>query len=130
MTEHDLQCAVIEWCRVMRHTYPELDLLFAIPNGGHRHKATAAKLKAEGVKPGVPDLFLPLPGRRRSHGLFLELKTPKGKISFPQADWLEKLSRNGYMTVIGTELDAITDGVERYVLESRGWRNKQDELAS
>lgn len=52
---------------------PELQWLFAIPNGGLRDKITAAKLKQEGVKKGVPDVFLPLPCRDYA-GLFIEMK--------------------------------------------------------
>lgn len=51
MSEHDQQVAVVEWYDL--NGIP----VFAIPNGGIRHKRTAAMLKAEGVKAGVPDLF-------------------------------------------------------------------------
>ena len=52
--EHQEQKTLIKWCEYKGHPY---NLIFAIPNGGQRHKAVAAKLKAEGVKSGVPDLF-------------------------------------------------------------------------
>ena len=54
--EHVEQAALFRWAEFARARLPELTLLHAIPNGGHRHKATAARLKAEGVKRGVPDL--------------------------------------------------------------------------
>lgn len=38
-----------------------LEWLFAIPNGGERHAAVANKMKVEGAKAGVYDLFLPCP---------------------------------------------------------------------
>ena len=47
------QIAFCEWLTLKGYLY------FAIPNGGHRHPAVAAKLKAEGATPGVPDLFIP-----------------------------------------------------------------------
>ena len=56
MTE---QVALFGWAEYNEAYYPELRLLYAIPNGGHRHKAMSAELKAEGVKPGVPNLCLP-----------------------------------------------------------------------
>lgn len=120
MTEHSLQTSIFEWA-AHRKDLPELSLMYAIPNGGLRHKAVAAKLKREGVKPGVPDICLPLPCRGRFHGLYLELKTPKGKLSDEQRDWLAALSSRGYKTVIGTTFEAITQGLEEYVIESRGW---------
>lgn len=55
VSEHSEQCVVIDYCKIRR--YP----VFAIPNGGSRNKAEAAKLKAEGVSAGVPDLFIPIP---------------------------------------------------------------------
>lgn len=57
--EHELQKSCVKWFRLQ---YPEYtNLLFAIPNGGKRNAREAARLKAEGVTPGVPDLFLQLP---------------------------------------------------------------------
>ena len=73
MSEHDEQSAIFEWAALMQGAYPELGLLFAIPNGGKRDKATAGKLKAEGVKAGVPDMCLPV-SNGKYHGLFIELK--------------------------------------------------------
>ena len=55
--------------------YPELELMYAIPNGGKRHIHTAVVLKQTGVKSGVPDIFLPV--RRGKHGLFIEMKRKK-----------------------------------------------------
>ena len=74
--EHKIQVALCQWLAAV-HTV-EYALTFAVPNGGHRHVAVAAKLKAEGVKRGVPDLFMAVP-RGDKHGLFIELKTEKGR---------------------------------------------------
>ena len=49
-TEHAIQKAVIQTCRMLEGRYPELRYILAIPNGGHRHPAVAAKLKVEGVR--------------------------------------------------------------------------------
>jgi hypothetical protein len=49
-------------------------LAFAIPNGGHRAKREAGKIKAEGAAPGVPDIF----ALHRRQAYFLEMKKPKG----------------------------------------------------
>lgn len=85
--------------RYGRRGIRSLKLLFAIPNGGLRGKATAGKLKAEGVKPGVPDLFLPVPGGRY-HGLFIELKRAGGKASDVQIEWIADLQQQGYFVGI------------------------------
>lgn len=99
MTEHDEQAALIEWAKFAEPHYPDLALLFAIPNGGARHPATGARMKAEGVKPGVPDLFLPAP-RRRYHGLFIEMKKKGGRVSADQNAWLDNLNSRGYATAV------------------------------
>ena len=55
-SEHVEQVRLFAWAKYACSTLPKLSLLYAIPNGGARHKAVAAKLRAEGVKPGVPDI--------------------------------------------------------------------------
>jgi hypothetical protein len=86
------QVALIEWARVEERRHPALALLYAIPNGGHRHPAVAAKLRAEGVRAGVLDLCLPA-ARRGYHGLYLEMKSADGKLTD-----LQKAFRAGVMT--------------------------------
>jgi hypothetical protein len=73
--------------------------MFAIPNGGQRHPAVAAKLKAEGVKAGVPDIFLAWPSGNY-HGLFVEMKVGKNKPSKLQEEWIAGLFAAGYACVV------------------------------
>lgn len=94
-SEHDEQATLFRWALFARPRYPELALLFAIPNGGQRHKAVAARMKAEGVRAGVPDICLPV-ARAGFHGLYLELKTSAGTVSNAQREWLRALARQGY----------------------------------
>lgn len=93
--EHQIQATLIRWADMAAAKHPELRLLHAIPNGGQRNKIVAAKLKAEGVRSGVPDLFLPVP-RDAFAGLYLEMKTPTGKVSKPQKQWHSDLRAQGY----------------------------------
>lgn len=104
-TEHAHQRAFFGWLGWMKHlgVYPRADRMFAIPNGGKRDPITAARLKAEGVKAGVPDTFYPVgwtsdeDSRWQRYGLFLEFKKPKkGRESEAQSDWIEQASRDGY----------------------------------
>lgn len=54
------QALLMDWANLMSNTYKELSLLFHIPNGGSRNRLEAINLKRQGVKAGVPDLFLPV----------------------------------------------------------------------
>jgi len=123
ITEHQHQAMVIEWCDMMAQhkVYPMLKWIYAVPNGGDRHKAVAAKLKAEGVKPGVPDLCLPYPTRGQCdswwHGLYIEMKSldTKGRLSQPQKDWIEYLQRVGYNVAVAWNFDEAIQIIQNYL---------------
>ncbi len=87
----------------LRIRMPEVaDLIYHVPNGGHRVKAVAAKLKAQGVKAGIPDLVLPM-ARGGFFGLYIEFKaTPPNDaaISDSQHERIRKLNAQGYLAVV------------------------------
>lgn len=99
--EHDEQADLFAWADMAQAEHPELAMLFAIPNGGQRHPAVAAQLKAEGVKAGVPDIFLAC-ARGRWHGLFVELKRSdrSNHATSAQRAWIEMLRRYGFSAVV------------------------------
>lgn len=98
---HPARSEHVEAVTLMRmvalHTgqHPELAYLYAIPNGGDRHPAVAAKLKGEGARAGVPDYHLPLP-RGECAGLWIELKSMTGYPSREQREWIEWLRAHGH----------------------------------
>lgn len=100
-SEDGHQLALFCWCRLNYDKYPELKWLLHIPNGGSRHKSEAAKLKAMGVSPGFPDLFLPIK-RGKFSGLMIELKRPNsvgkkaGKSQSNQKIWRDHLYSQDY----------------------------------
>lgn len=100
-SEHDEQCALFAWAAANEAAHPELCCMFAIPNGGHRHPAVAAQMKAEGVRAGVPDIFLAV-RRGRWAGLFVECKRAdhSTRPSAAQLMWLERLREQGYCTAV------------------------------
>lgn len=118
--EHQEQAALFAWRELAKGRHPGLELLLAIPNGGDRHPAVAAKLKAEGVRAGVPDLCLPVP-RGRFHGLWIELKAPggpglrKGALSPEQRAWLADLDANGYKAVACWGWEAARNVIVEYL---------------
>jgi hypothetical protein len=116
--EHQEQKALFKWAALLSPQLPGLELLFAIPNGGHRHLLVAKKMKAEGVKTGVPDMCLPV-ARGRYHGLFIELKRAKGgKASENQKRWLKALRDQGYLAKVCHGWVEAKNLIEKY-LEGR-----------
>lgn len=98
--ESQEQRDLIAWTRYVKGKRPEVELLFAIPNGGRRDHIEARHLKEQGVKPGVPDLFLPV-ARGPYHGLFIELKRQKGgTISPAQHRWGRSLTAQGFLATV------------------------------
>jgi len=98
-SEADIHKALIEWAGRQAGAEPALQLLFHPPNGGSRHIAEATKLKAMGVRKGVPDLLLPVPRADKS-GLALELKSPSGRLRPTQAWWLKELQEQGWSVAV------------------------------
>jgi len=97
--ESDEQIALFQWSKLMETQHPELVLLHAIPNGGKRNKLEAIRLKREGAKAGVSDIFLPV-ARKGFHGLYIELKIKGGKLSENQKWWTEETSKQGYYSTV------------------------------
>lgn len=99
--EHDEQVTLMQWWALAHQQFGVSEqLLFAIPNGGQRNVIVASKLKEEGVRPGVPDLFLATPACGY-HGLFIEMKKIKGgRVSEYQKTMIERLKMNGYLVQV------------------------------
>jgi len=116
--EHDEQCALFDWADLAQGEHPELAMLFAIPNGGARHPAVAAQLKAEGVKAGVPDIFLAC-ARGRWHGLFVELKRAdrSNHATSAQRAWMEMLRRHGFCAIVAYGFDEARLAIMAYLTQ-------------
>jgi hypothetical protein len=113
-TEEEDQIALIEWFDWW--ATPDLKgRLFAVPNGGLRNKVVAAKLKRQGVRTGVPDLMLLTP-RHGFAGLVIEMKREVGgRMTADQADWLDWLAQQNYMTVVCKGFQPAVDTVVDYL---------------
>lgn len=114
MTESQEQRALFQWAGYAEQQYPELKLLHHIPNGGKRDTRTAVNLKREGVKAGVPDICLPV-ARGQYHGLYIELKAGKNKISSKQKEWLNALNQEGYATKVCYGWSEARETIEKYL---------------
>ena len=90
--EHVEQVSFVNW---FRSNYQGV-LIFAIPNGGLRNISVARKLQAEGVEPGIPDLFIP------AWRLWIEMKRAKGgRLSQEQIELISYLDGCGYSIIVG-----------------------------
>ena len=112
--EHLEQVTLFRWAEYQSKRLPELALMFAIPNGGLRSKATAGKLKAEGVKAGVPDICLPV-ARGEFHGLWIEMKAGRNKPTQPQVQWHMRLSQQDHRVAVCYSWEAARDVIEEYL---------------
>jgi hypothetical protein len=96
-------------------------LIYHVPNGGHRHKAVAAKLKGQGVKAGVPDLVLPM-ARGGHFGLYIEFKAMPpfdAAVSASQDAYIQALIDQGYLAVVCRgHIDAL-ECLRAYLLQPR-----------
>lgn len=102
MTEHEIQRDIIKWAVWgMRDAY-----VAAVPNGGYRHVTTAKKLKAEGVKAGVADLFVILPAGRVA---WVEVKKPKGRQNAAQKEFQSMCDRLGHTYTVVHSLGEFID---------------------
>lgn len=113
-TEEQEQIVVIHWAEMFAAGRPELGLLFHIPNGGKRTKSEAARFKAAGVCPGIPDLFLPV-ARGGYHGLWIEMKAKEGRVSPAQRDMMERLTAQGYRCVVCFSADEAIAKITEYL---------------
>lgn len=114
-TEHQAQKSLLLWWGfACKQWQIQESALFAIPNGGRRDAITGARLKKEGVRPGVPDLFLAVP-RGKQHGLFIEMKKDGGRVSPEQREYIEMLARHGYSATVCVGSSAAIFEVEKYL---------------
>ena len=121
MSEASEQIAVFNWALLQQTAIPELELLHASMNGawiaGSNKKAKYAlirKYKLQGMKSGVPDIFLPV-SRDGWHGMFIELKVGKNKPSDAQAKWLDALNEQGYCAVVCYGADEAIRVIKEYL---------------
>lgn len=102
--EHSIQAAWFQWARLDK----DACCAFAVPNGGKRSLITAVRLKAEGVRAGVLDVFVPK-ARGGSHGLWIEFKAGSGSLTKEQIAEADRLVKDGFTVLVAWNAgDAVT----------------------
>ena len=114
-TEAQEQRDLFRWAAYQRGIYPELQLMYHIPNEGKRTTYTGARMKAEGLRPGVPDICLPV-ARGPYHALYIEMKRTKhARVSEAQQGWLAALTRAGNRAVVCHGWEAASHEILAYL---------------
>jgi hypothetical protein len=80
-------------------------IFYAVPNGEYRSKRTLAKLKGMGVRAGVADIALVLPGGKAA---FLELKSLRGYPSPAQRVFRADVEATGALYAIARTREEAT----------------------
>lgn len=116
-TEEQEQVTLIQWWAHAHKMFrlPEF-ALYCVPNGGWRHPGTAARLKKQGVRPGVSDLFLTV-ARAGFHGLYIEMKRSEdGRTSPSQREFLDFVSGEGYKAVVAEGAEEAIRAIKYYLI--------------
>lgn len=127
-SEHQIQCAIVEWANNIFIDHPNGgkvrlgSYLIKITNEGKRSWAQGKKMKAEGLKKGVSDLFFAFPFTRTINsgcaccpdyeersGLWIELKAKGKKPNKEQLEFLSAMRDVGYDAVFK---DTVNDGIQ------------------
>lgn len=114
------QTALLGWAMIAQRRYPVLRWLLAIPNGLAASSVGAARrMKEQGMKAGVPDLFLPAQAGGYA-GLWIEMKRRDGgKVSKAQAEWHQYLALAGYKVVVCHGWAAAANVIDTYLNEDK-----------
>lgn len=112
MTEHQIQAQFFKWWK--QYNLQKGYVCFAIPNGNVRDIITAKNLQREGVTAGIVDVFLAV-ARKEHYGLFLEFKTPTGRLSKEQAVMKLALEMAGYKVEIVRSAEEAVKIVREYL---------------
>lgn len=108
--EHTMQVKVVQYVRTF---YPEV-MILSIPNGSGTTARNRLALYAEGLLPGVPDLFIP-EAKKGFHGLWIEMKTKEGIESKQQKSIRSNLERNGYLCYVARCEQTAINIIEAYL---------------
>ena len=107
--ESNTQLECIYWFDL---AYPK-KLRYAIPNGGFRNAIEAARMKREGILSGIPDICIP-ESNKSFNGLYIEMKSKKGKLRPNQIEIMARLQKNGYCVQTCYNFDEFKETVDKY----------------
>ena len=119
--EHIEQCGVFAWAAL----YPELEIMYASANGGARNAVVGAKLKASGVKAGIPDIHLPI-ARHGYSSLYVEMKVIGGTVIASQLARFPLLEAANNLVLICWSRDEAIQAICQYMdIKVPSWMTSQ-----
>jgi len=113
--EYDYQVAVFQWAYFHRNKWPELNHMFAIINetrGISPQKGYRDRL--QGKRSGVPDICLPVP-RGTFHALYIEMKSPTGKLTDNQKQYSIFLKDQGNFVALCNSPESACETIKEYM---------------
>ena len=113
-SEENEQTCLFRWAEFAEVQYEELKLMYHIPNEGKRSRIAGARLKAQGLKSGVPDVCLPT-AHGGYIGLYIEMKVKPNKPTENQKQWLRKLREQGHLTAVCYSWEEAKQLIEQYI---------------
>lgn len=114
------QIKLFRWAAMNEEFIPELRLLYHIPNEGKRSAATGARMKAEGLRAGVPDICLPV--SRRGYGaLYIELKYGKNRPTKAQKEMISALTAAGNKVSVAYGAEQAREIIRHYLARAEGF---------
>ena len=113
-SEENEQTCLFRWAEFAEVQYEELKLMYHVPNEGKRSRIAGARLKAQGLKSGVPDVCLPT-AHGGYIGLYIEMKVKPNKPTENQKQWLRKLREQGHLTAVCYSWEEAKQLIERYI---------------
>lgn len=112
--ENQIQSAFFDWVRLQERKYPKLALCFAVPNGSHKSPAARGLFQRTGLRPGVPDVCLPV-ASGTYHGLWIEFKSKRGVLSDTQREWHQRLIEQGHRVAIVRDTETAIAVVKEHL---------------
>ena len=112
MSEMKLQIAVVKYLKLK---FPKVRYCASL-GGIYTSPTQARKAKLTGYVRGFPDLQI-CEARKGFHGLFIELKTNKGRATKVQQEWIKDLNERGYKAIICKGIDETMETINEYLCE-------------
>ena len=109
------QAAVFEWIAWQEKTKPEYKAIYHVSNGAGRISIiTRVVLKLLGVRPGVPDICVPIP-RGKHPGLYIEMKVKPNRVTKEQEAFMGLLHGLGHRVVVAWSAHQAIELIREYV---------------